>query len=644
MGRSFGVARTIRKGTVWHEPSGQRFTISYSNPNQPHIRRSQPQPDGSETNAFETDIQYFFGSGNHAQSYVSQGRNGELVQLPVTWYGERGGYWAMSPAYDRPDHSGFSRKISYRCMFCHNAYPDVPAGSDLWEGETRFAAPPPQGIDCQRCHGPGAAHVAAARAGRAAPEIRASVVNPARLSRERQLEVCLQCHLETTALRLPASIMRFGRGVFSYRPGEPLAGYQLHFDHAPGAGNEDKFEFSSAPYRMRKSACFIASKGALGCTTCHDPHAVPDSNRANTACARCHAGVAKTVSHPAGRNCVSCHMAERRPSDAIRVTIRDHLISRRPSPNPPVTQERHDYNTPPYRGEVALYYPPDLSDPADELYLAVAQIKDGSNLTKGLSRLEAAISRFQPEQAAFYYELGQGYSAAGHVGKAAFAHERAREMAPGDWRFLYAVDDTPALQKAWAIAPRQLPVLLGLGEAFVSAGRIPDGVDMFRRAVALDQDSADAHNNLAAALARRGDLVAAEASMRESVRLSPEVAQSRVNLGELLMRRKAVTEARIHFESAVRSDPRLAPAHNNLGAALLVLGEVEKAIASFEAALVVHPRYPVARVNLAEALMRQGRLDDAERQVRQAIQDAPGYSAARVKLTVILQRKETRQK
>jgi len=31
----------------------------------------------------------------------------------------------MSPAYDRPDHPGFIRSISYRCMFCHNAYPTI---------------------------------------------------------------------------------------------------------------------------------------------------------------------------------------------------------------------------------------------------------------------------------------------------------------------------------------------------------------------------------------------------------------------------------------------------------------------------------------------------------------------------------------
>ena len=78
--------------------------------------------------------------------------------------------------------------------------------------------------------------------------IRNAIVNPARLTSERRIEVCLQCHLETTTLRLPGSLVRYGRGVFSYQPGEPLGAYALYFDHAPGKGHDDKFEFVSAAY------------------------------------------------------------------------------------------------------------------------------------------------------------------------------------------------------------------------------------------------------------------------------------------------------------------------------------------------------------------------------------------------------------
>jgi hypothetical protein len=54
-------------------------------------------------------------------------------------------------------------------------------------------------------------------------------------------------------------------------------------------------------------------------------------------------------------------MPKRRPSDAIHVMVTDHFIRKRPEADPPgPLVERHDGNTPPYRGEVVLYYPSKL--------------------------------------------------------------------------------------------------------------------------------------------------------------------------------------------------------------------------------------------------------------------------------------------
>ena len=115
------------------------------------------------------------------------------------------------------------------------------ATTGFWRNQT-FPAQLPEGIGCQRCHGPGAEHVRKASSGADDADVRAAIVNPARLAPERKLEICLQCHLESTSRRLPYSLRRYGRGLFSYRPGEPLEDYILHFDHAPGTGREDNAE------------------------------------------------------------------------------------------------------------------------------------------------------------------------------------------------------------------------------------------------------------------------------------------------------------------------------------------------------------------------------------------------------------------
>jgi hypothetical protein len=157
----------------------------------------------------------------------------------------------MNPGYDRPDHQGFRRNITYACMFCHNGFPAVPSAGAEPETEPVFPGQIPEGIDCQRCHGPGSKHVQAAESPNAkGDDIRNAIVNPARLSPEREMEVCMQCHLETTCFPLPNAIVRYERAPFSYVPGEPLQDFILQFDRA---GGNDRFEIVCAAHAGRPS-------------------------------------------------------------------------------------------------------------------------------------------------------------------------------------------------------------------------------------------------------------------------------------------------------------------------------------------------------------------------------------------------------
>ena len=62
-------------------------------------------------------------------------------------------------------------------------------------------------------------------------------MNPEKLGPQRQLEVCLQCHLESTTSPLPAMLHRYDRSAFSFRPGEPLGQYMLHFERSLARSN-----------------------------------------------------------------------------------------------------------------------------------------------------------------------------------------------------------------------------------------------------------------------------------------------------------------------------------------------------------------------------------------------------------------------
>jgi hypothetical protein len=70
--------------------------------------------------------------------------------------------------------------------------------------------------------------------------IRTSILNPAKLSSDRQIEICIACHLESTSCPLPKAVQRYERGPFSFRACEPLGDFILNFDHAPNTGHDDK--------------------------------------------------------------------------------------------------------------------------------------------------------------------------------------------------------------------------------------------------------------------------------------------------------------------------------------------------------------------------------------------------------------------
>jgi hypothetical protein len=222
-----------RGNPFFHQASGTWYQMIEQD-GQYSQRQWRIGPGGKPIDVQESSINYVMGSGNHARTYLHRNDRGTLVELPLGWYSENGGTWAMSPGHDR-SYSLPPRTIAYECMSCHNAYPKIPAGHDEPGSEPLYTEPLPEGIDCQRCHGPGSNHVRAASTKGTTPDaVRNAILNPARLSPQRQMEVCMQCHLETTNLQLPHAIQRFGQGPFSYRPGS--APRQLHdlFRSRPG--------------------------------------------------------------------------------------------------------------------------------------------------------------------------------------------------------------------------------------------------------------------------------------------------------------------------------------------------------------------------------------------------------------------------
>jgi Flp pilus assembly protein TadD len=653
MGRSFSKASAAnavedftRANTLDHRLSGMRYMMVERN-GEFFERRSELGFDGKETNVMEERIDYVIGSGNHSRSYLHRAADGQLIELPVSWYAEGKGSWAMSPGYDWKRQMDFRRAIKPECMFCHNGYPMGDTKSPHGDADldrSIFPEQLPEGIDCQRCHGPGRAHVEAASASHPAAErVEATIVNPLRLGRERQLEVCLQCHLETSHHE-PNEQRIFDRTIFSYRPGEPMADYKLYFAPAANAA-DDSFEIAHAAFRLRKSACFRNSQ--MTCLTCHDPHDIPHGPEATAhyveACLSCHRGVAHTVALPAASTCLTCHMPKRRTEDAVHVAMTDHFIR--------CTQPKRDLLAPiaePMTPEgavtkVALYYPDKApATPAAEIAIAEAQVQD-----HGIERLQALLERYRPGTPEPYLALAYAYEREGNedqvVRWSRLALEKRGNFRPAIVKLAQALfathqeaEGTRTLEEAVAQYPQDDLLLSDMGNAYLRIGKTAQAAEVLERAVKANPDRPEPHNLLGVIARGRGDGGTAEREFREAVRCLPDDAEANDNLGNLLLDRGVYKEAAFYFEKAIDADPEFAEAHHHFGRLLVLMDQLPRAGAELSEAARESAQDFQTHEDLADLLAATGHEGEAAAEYTRVLGLKPNHPQAQLGLGITL--------
>jgi tetratricopeptide (TPR) repeat protein len=636
-------------------------------------RRYQLGFDGKQSNIDEKQIDYVMGSGSHARTYLHRTPAGTLVELPLGWYAENGGFWAMSPGYDKPDHPAARREIGYDCMFCHNSYPKIPAAVDRLEDVPAYSEGPlPEGIDCQRCHGPGRRHVAAASAlaGAEPAAIRLTIVNPSRLPVARQMDICLQCHLETSSAPLPHAVRKYDRGWFSYKAGEALPDFLLAFDEGAATRNPDRFEIVSSAYRLQKSECFLKSGGALKCTTCHDPHAMGGGNLAggnlggkppaetyNAVCLSCHAtadGFSARVAsgqHTGEGACVACHMPKRRTEDVVHVVMTDHYIQRRPPARDLLAglNEKHEPNAAAAPGhDVIPYYPAQPArTPDNEVYLAVARVRDRVNLAKGVPELERAIAAARPTRPEPYFELGGALRAQGKLAQAEAIYREALRRDPQYVPALLDLGQTlreedkreralEILSRATRLATRDARTWSALANVQLELGRNEEAERSYRKAAALDPDMPEAANGLGILMAQRGQSEAAEPEFRESIRIVPSYGQAHANLAELLALKGSAAEAAHEFETAILLEPEDAFVRLNYGLLLNGTRQFDRALVQLQAAVRTNPGLAQAHDVLGNLYERNGHDAEALAEYEVAVRLDPSLGSAQLDLGAAL--------
>lgn len=276
------------------------------------IKRKDKQSLYSVTDGRETislPILYAFGQGKAGQTYILRYEN-QLYESLVSFYNEIRGLdftigapRTVPPSLKQALGRRLSENETVSCFSCHST-------GGIGGGKIQLEKLTP-GIRCEACHGPGAEHVAAGKAGKENAKL---IFNPKRLSGdELSQDFCASCHR--------------GNDEFSL-----LQSMEI---------NNVRFQ----PYRVFHSKCYSDDR-RISCTACHNPHEQIKQDAAyyDAKCMTCHeskdkpanmlvnASKTKQEGHDlvagcrvATKDCVSCHMPKIGPP-AAHFKFTDHYI------------------------------------------------------------------------------------------------------------------------------------------------------------------------------------------------------------------------------------------------------------------------------------------------------------------------------
>lgn len=609
--------------------------------------------DGPDGKLADFEIKYTFGV-RPLQQYLIEFADGRLQPLSIAWDSrprEQGGqrWYHLYPDqhidYRNPLHwTRLSQNWNFMCAECHTT--NLKRGYD--PAQNRFQTTWSEiNVSCESCHGPGSEHVERARKSalgggsglavkipsRAAWLMDAATGNSHRAtprSEHTELEICAPCH---------ARRAQFREGQM---PGQPLLDTHLpallteNLYHADGQMQDEVFNYGS----------FLQSKmyaQGVSCGDCHEPHSLKLRAPGNGVCLQCHAAPKYDVPdhhhHVAGSQgaqCASCHMpvhtymgVDRRHDHSFRVPRPDQAVQ---FGTPNACNDCHDKRSAQWAAQaVEKWFGPErkgLQRFAPALDAARKQLPEAPAL---LRRVIDDHSQPGIARATAYAELG-GYLTP------SLAAELRRGLRDADplvrLGALQGLADLPPEQR-WDVAADLLrDPLRGLRiEAASFLAPVPadsltapqrallqEAIDEYIAAQRGNADRPEAHMNLGALYAQRGDARAAEREYRSALKLDPGFVQATINLADLYRDLGRDAEGEQLLRGALRDAPATAAAHHALGLLLVRAQRLPEALAELAAAARLEPAqaryayvYAIAQHSSGQAPTALATLEDNHR-------------------------------
>ncbi len=275
-----------------------------------------------------------------------------------------------------------------------------------------------------------------------------------------------------------------------------------------------------------------------------------------------------------------------------------------------------------------------------------------------------AAAQAQPRDAEIVGRLGMTLHTYEQHEAAAQCYERARQLAPQEFRWRYYLGIVQALlgQHAEAVATFKAALQLQsddsftqlrLADSLLALGQFAESQPLYETLRKKDAKVAQVHYGLGRIAVAQKNSSAAIASFQQALLLFPNYGAAHYALGLALRDAGQASEANVHlalsqqfkYVRPMLDDPWLAAvaelnasamAHLKRGAALGEDGKLSEAIAEHERALALNPKLTQANINLIQLYGRAGQADKAEQQYRTLVAVNPNLAESHYNYGVLL--------
>jgi len=156
------------------------------------------------------------------------------------------------------------------------------------------------------------------------------------------------------------------------------------------------------------------------------------------------------------------------------------------------------------------------------------------------------------------------------------------------------------------------------GDSLDGAGRTPEALEAYRKAVALDPESTITRYGLGYLFWKTYQYDDAERELLEVLRRAPKDPRASFTLGDLYLTRGDAQRALPFLETARAAYPNEFDTRFALGRALLLTGNLERGVEELRAAVTLDDSIADGHFQLGRALMKTGRTDEGKQELQKA--------------------------